>query len=169
MLGWWDASKYPHKQWVVGYYPSKNLTCFSRKIHPGRLTWNQNITQLKRKIILQTIMTSGSMSIFQGVMLGGDGEIRDAIALRAPVNLEMSSFVSWPTLEMSTLRGVFFFAMPILRFSIFRIYVNWSSIMFIYMIYVECVYVLLVLSWSWLSFISKSCRPVPLAQFHHAI
>ena len=54
---------------------------------------------IEKEIILQTIMTSGSMSIFQGVMLGGDGEIRDAIALRAPVNLEMSSFVSWPILR----------------------------------------------------------------------
>ena len=138
---------------------------------PKNTPWKINMESKNHPIekenhLNQTIMTSGSMSIFQGVMLGGDGEIRDAIALRAPVNLEMSSFVSGPILEMSTLRGVFFcIAIAIFRFSIFRIYVNWSSIRFIYMIYVEYVYILLVLSWSWLSFISKSRHPVPPHDF----
>ena len=38
-------------------------------IHPGRLTWNLKITQLKRNIIWTKPSFSGSMLIFQGVSL----------------------------------------------------------------------------------------------------
>ena len=40
--------------------------CRDYKIHPGRLTWNLKITQLKRKIIFQTSFLV-SMLIFGGV------------------------------------------------------------------------------------------------------
>ena len=40
----------PDKKWVfMGYNPQESL-------HPGRLTWNPKTTQLKRKIIFQTMI-----------------------------------------------------------------------------------------------------------------
>ena len=38
------------------------------RIHPGRSTWNLKITQLKRKIIFQTIIFRFRPLIFQGVI-----------------------------------------------------------------------------------------------------
>ena len=35
---------------------SRSAVCFFDNLHPGRLTWNLTITQLKRKIIFQTII-----------------------------------------------------------------------------------------------------------------
>ena len=45
-----------------------SLTCgFLGEVHPGRLTWNQKITQLKREKTSSKPSFSGSMFIFQGV------------------------------------------------------------------------------------------------------
>ena len=38
------------------YWYIRSFWDFNHIIHPGRLTWNQKITQLKRKIIFQTSM-----------------------------------------------------------------------------------------------------------------
>ena len=38
-------------------------------LHPGRLTWNLQITHLKRKMIFQTSMIMEPMLIFRGVLL----------------------------------------------------------------------------------------------------
>jgi len=40
---------------------------FQFTLHPGRLTWNLTITQLKKKIIFQTIIFRFQPLIFQGV------------------------------------------------------------------------------------------------------
>ena len=45
-LGWWVSK-------LFGWF----LHLFRRRLHPGRLTWNLQITHLERKMIFQTPMT----------------------------------------------------------------------------------------------------------------
>ena len=42
---------------------------FEMGVHPGRLTWNLQITNLERKMIFQTSMRTCSMLIFRGVVV----------------------------------------------------------------------------------------------------
>ena len=46
------------------------LFFFLNHVHPGRLTWNIQITHFERKMIFQTSMRTCSMLIFQGVSNG---------------------------------------------------------------------------------------------------
>ena len=66
----WDVKKKPPMVHASRYRfdvsPIKNGG-FSSQIHPGRLTWNLQITQVERKIIFQTSMRTCSMLIFRGV------------------------------------------------------------------------------------------------------
>ena len=50
--------------------PCAVLFFFFNHVHPGRLTWNIQITHFERKMIFQTSMRTCSMLIFQGVSNG---------------------------------------------------------------------------------------------------
>ena len=53
---------------MIGYWKYKvDITVFHLKIHPGRLTWNLQITHLERKMIFQTSMLMLQVKV-QGCM-----------------------------------------------------------------------------------------------------
>ena len=66
-----DFFMVPKSRKACGAVSSLSIHGLFLALHPGRLTWNLQITRLERNMIFQTSMRTCSMLIFRGVKPNG--------------------------------------------------------------------------------------------------